>query len=31
MIDYAALASDLYDEDIVDYDVILELDALAHG
>lgn len=29
MIDYAALADDLYDEDIVDYDEILELAALA--
>jgi hypothetical protein len=29
MIDYAALADALYDEDIVDYDEILELAALA--
>jgi hypothetical protein len=26
MIDYAALANDLYDEDLVDYSEILELD-----
>lgn len=29
MIDYAALAADLYDEDVVDYDEILDLSAQA--
>lgn len=29
MIDYAALAADLYDEDVLPYGLITEIDALA--